>query len=208
LVTSRAFAEAIWAAGGEPVTLLPVAGSDWQSRLEGISGVLLVGGGDINPSRYGQPADASVYDVDDLQDEADLSLAKYALENSIPLLGVCRGLQIVNVLRGGTLVQDMPNNHRHKVHEVKLEQAGIFGQENSAVVLTSSCYHHQCVDQLGQGIEVVARAEDETVEAIVIAAPGYACAVQWHPEDTASSDPAQLAIFTELVAQARLFLAN
>lgn len=205
VVTSQAFLESLWRAGAEPVTLLPIANSDWAMRLEGISGVLLVGGGDINPTRYGQQPDSSVYDVDDLQDEADLSFAQYALENGIPLLGVCRGLQIINVLRGGTLTQDMTDPHRHKVHEVKLEDAQSLGQHEPATIITSSCYHHQAVDQLGSGLEVIARASDGTVEALKIDSVGWARAVQWHPEDTAASDSSQEAIFVELVNQAKKF---
>lgn len=175
------------------MTYLPTRESDWSTRLRGVSGVLLAGGGDINPRCYGQEPDPSIYDVDDVQDACDLSFADYALQQGIPTLAVCRGLHIVNVLRGGTLVQDMPVHHRHLTHTVAWQ----------GVDLTCSCYHHQAVDTVGHGLQVTARASDGTVEALTGDGPGWFTAVQWHPEDTAAHDPAQAAIFEHLVAAAR-----
>lgn len=203
VVTARALLESVWAAGGDPVTLLPVVGSDWSSRLAGFDGVLLPGGGDIDPSRYGSTeSDESVYDVDEAQDTVDLDLASYALEHGIPILAICRGLHVVNVLRGGTLVQDMPVHHRTLTHDVVFDRdAARLGLVDSHV--RASCYHHQALDRIGDGIRVVARAEDGVVEAAVIESAGWAIGVQWHPEDTAATDRQQAAIFGELVAQAR-----
>lgn len=198
VVSSRALLELVWAAGGDPVTLLPgdePDALDWSARLAGFDGVLLAGGGDLDPRLYGGDAEhESVYDVDPVQDAADLSLARYCLEQGVPTLAVCRGLHVVNVVRGGTLVVDMPANHRHVVQDVALgtgaESLGI-----AAGSVTISCYHHQAVDRVGEGIRVVARAEDGTVEAVVVDAPAWTAGVQWHPEDTWAGDPAQ----TELV---------
>lgn len=206
LVSSRALLEAVWAAGGDPVTLLPGDSPDaldWAHRLAGFDGVLLAGGGDIDPARYGGDTQhESVYDVDPVQDEADLSLADYCLTHGIPTLAVCRGLHVVNVLRGGTLVVDMPVNHRHVVQDVALQEGSDkLGIDDSQV--TISCYHHQAVDRLGEGLEVVARAEDGTVEALTVDAPGWAVAVQWHPEDTWATDPRQVALLARLVDEAR-----
>lgn len=205
VVTARALLESVWAAGGDPVTLLPVAGSDWSTRLAGFDGVLLPGGGDIDPASYGSTArDGSVYDVDELQDQVDLGLASFALERGIPLLAICRGLHVVNVLRGGTLVQDMPVHHRTLTHDVVFDRdAAWFGLAGSNV--QASCYHHQALDRIGDGIRVVARAEDGVVEAAVVEAVGWAVGVQWHPEDTAATDPQQAAIFAELVSRAGVY---
>lgn len=205
LVSSRALLEAVWAAGGDPVTLLPgdtPDALDWAQRLTGFDGVLIAGGGDIDPARYGGDADhEAVYDVDAVQDEADLSLAEYALNQGIPMLAVCRGLHVVNVLRGGTLVVDMPVNHRHVVQDVALESGSDhLGIDDSQ--LTISCYHHQAVERLGAGLQVVARAEDGTIEALVVDAPGWAAAVQWHPEDTWATDPRQVALLRRFVSAA------
>jgi putative glutamine amidotransferase len=172
----------MWDAGADPVTLLPAAGSDWKQRLDGFQGVLLAGGGDINPTRYGQEPDESVYDVDDLQDDADFELTEYVLSQGIPTLAVCRGLHVVNVVRGGTLVQDMPVNHRHVVQEVKVSDYESFGFISELVA--TSCYHHQAIEAVG------------------IESTGWARGVQWHPEDTAKSDPNQSGLFARLVKEA------
>lgn len=206
LVSSRALLEAVWAAGGDPVTLLPGDSPDaldWTRRLAGFDGALLAGGGDIDPARYGGDAEhESVYDVDHVQDEADLSLAEYCLARGVPILAVCRGLHVVNVLRGGTLIVDMPVNHRHVVQDIALgEGSDRLGIDDSQV--TISCYHHQAVDRLGEGLQVVARAEDGTVEALLVDSPGWAAAVQWHPEDTWATDPRQVALLGRLVDEAR-----
>ena len=174
---------------------------DWAERLQGIDGVLLCGGADIDPALYGETdIHPEVYDVDALQDEADLSLAAYCFEHGVPTLAVCRGLHVVNVLRGGSLVQHMAEHHRHVVHDVVIERgsAGI-----DAGPITASCYHHQCIDRLGDGLEVVGRAEDGTVEAVTIDSAGWAFGVQWHPEDTAREDPRQLGVLRALVDAAR-----
>ena len=202
VVSARALLESLWLAGADPVTLLAASdGMDWASRLEGFDGVLLCGGADIDPVRYGESEiHPEVYDVDALQDEADLSLAAYCFEHGVPTLAVCRGLHVVNVLRGGSLVQHMDDHHRHVVHDVVIER-GPAGIEPG--LITASCYHHQCIDRLGSGLEVVGRAEDGTVEAVTIDSAGWAFGVQWHPEDTAREDPRQLSVFRALVDASR-----
>jgi putative glutamine amidotransferase len=208
LVSARKLVEGVWAAGGDPLTLLPAEGAealDWAHRLEGFHGVLLPGGGDVHPTRYGMSNDhVALYDMDEVQDETDFTLAAHCLENGIPLLAVCRGLHVVNALLGGTLVIDMDVHHRHHVHEVRLDDPADllgFGQP----VVTSSCYHHQAIDRVAAGITVLGRAEDGVVEAVSIDAKGWAAGVQWHPEDTADVDPAQLRPFRRLVDEARAF---
>jgi putative glutamine amidotransferase len=200
VVSSRALLESLWDAGADPVTLLPAAESDWKQRLQGYQGVLLAGGGDINPARYGQEPDASVYDVDDLQDDSDFGMTKYVLQQGIPTLAVCRGLHVVNIVRGGTLIQDMPVNHRHVVQEVKVSDYESFGFTSELV--GTSCYHHQAIDKIGTGLEVLGRGPDGTIEAVGIESTGWARGVQWHPEDTAKSDSNQHGLFARLVKEA------
>ncbi len=204
VVSSRALLELVWAAGGDPVTLLPATGEgalDWSSRLAGIDGVLLAGGGDLDPRHYGGDHEhESVYDVDAVQDEADLSLTAYCLDSGMPTLAVCRGMHVVNVVRGGTLVVDMPEHHRHTVQDVSLDdEASPLGIESAAVRI--SCYHHQAIERLGEGMRVVATAEDGTVEAVVVEAPAWTVGVQWHPEDTWTTDPRQRQLMTRFVAE-------
>ena len=200
VVSSRALLESLWDAGADPVTLLAAPESDWAQRLKGYQGVLLAGGGDINPARYGQTPDASIYDVDDLQDDSDFGLTEYVLQQGIPTLAVCRGLHVVNVIRGGTLIQDMLENHRHVVQEVKVSDYESFGFTSELVA--TSCYHHQAIDKLGSGLEVLGRGPDGTIEAVGIESTGWARGVQWHPEDTAKSDANQHGLFARLVKEA------
>ncbi|MFF8970002.1 gamma-glutamyl-gamma-aminobutyrate hydrolase family protein [Streptomyces sp. NPDC014995] len=207
-VNARALIEAVWRAGGEPVTVHPADPFDVADRLARFDGLLLPGGGDLAPHRYGAPdTHATVYDVDDLQDAFDLAAARTALDTGLPLLAVCRGLQVVNVALGGTLEQDMggpDRDHRHRVHPVRIAPgtllAAAVGQEKADV----SCYHHQRVDRLGAGLTVTATSADGTVEALELpSARGWCTAVQWHPEDTAHQDPAQQGLFDALVSAAR-----
>ena len=204
VVSARALLESVWLAGADPVTLIAAPapdGMDWPARLAGFDGVLLCGGADVDPHLYGETEiHPEVYDVDALQDEADLSLAAYCFEYGVPTLAVCRGLHVVNVLRGGTLVQHMDDHHRHVVHDVVIER-GPAGIEPGPI--TASCYHHQCIDRLGTGLEVVGRAEDGTVVAVTIDSAGWAFGVQWHPEDTAAADSRQLGVVRAFVDAAR-----
>jgi len=204
VVTSRALLESVWAAGGDPVTLLPgdtPDALDWNSRLAGFGGILLPGGGDVHPSRYGAPVDESMYDMDSVQDEADFSLAAYALDRSIPMLAVCRGLHVVNALLGGTLIADMPENHRHVVHDVPLaDPSNVLGID--APSIAASCYHHQALDRVADAMTVLGRAADGTVEAVSVEAQAWTAGVQWHPEDTAATDPRQVALLARLVGEA------
>ena len=184
--------QAVYDAGGEPVTIhprLPADDGEVRERLRFADGVLLPGGGDLAAHWAGQPPHAGQYDVDDVQDAFDLALARVALEDRIPLLAICRGLQVVNVARGGDLIQDLPAAHR-SVHVV----GG----------LTVSCYHHQGIGRPGKGLRPVAYAEDGTIEELALDEhDGWFRGVQWHPEDTADTDPAQAALFEGLIRAAR-----
>ncbi|MFJ3669416.1 gamma-glutamyl-gamma-aminobutyrate hydrolase family protein [Streptomyces sp. NPDC090106] len=202
-VSARALVEAVWRAGGEPVAVHP-APTDVAARLTRFDGVLLPGGGDLAPHRYGAAdVHADVYDVDDVQDAFDLETARHALDLGLPLLAVCRGLQVVNTVLGGTLHQDMGGpggDHRHVVHPVTLEPGSTVARVTGAEKTDVSCYHHQRVDRVGTGLRVTARAADGTIEALELpTARGWFTAVQWHPEDTAHEDPAQQRLFDELV---------
>jgi putative glutamine amidotransferase len=212
-VTARALVDAVWRAGGEPFMLHPYApggvadGDEVAARLARCDGLLLPGGGDLATHRYGAAeTHESVYDVDGEQDGFDLAVARAALDVGLPTLAVCRGLQVVNVALGGTLQQDMGGpgrEHRNLVHPVLLERGSTVAVAAGAEKVEASCYHHQRVDVLGEGLVVTARAADGTVEALELDdARGWFTAVQWHPEDTAPSDPAQQGLFDALVRAA------
>ena len=209
-VSARKLIEAVYAAGGEPLSVHPsapggtISKADIARRLDFADGVLLPGGGDLHPVHYGGARHESLYDMDLEQDAFDLAVARWSLRAGRPLLAICRGLQVVNVALGGTLVQDMPRHHRHVRSELTLKPDtavhGVLGQD----VATISCYHHQAVDRLGTGLIATASAGDGVVEAIELAEPGrgWFLAVQWHPEDTADGDPAQQRLFGALVSAA------
>jgi len=210
LSQARALSEGVLRAGGEPVTIHPWApggvadDAEVAERLEFVDAVLLPGGGDLDPATYGQQiASDDVYDVDPEQDAFDLAVARWALGSGTPLLAVCRGWQVVNVALGGELEQHMTQPHRHVVHDVAVEPGSVLEGIVGATA-AASCYHHQRASVLGAGLVPVARAADGTVEAAVLADPkGWFLAVQWHPEDTFATDPAQLALFQALVDAAR-----
>jgi len=214
-VTSRNLVEAVWAAGGEPLMVHPHApdgradDAEVAARLEVADGVLLPGGGDLSAHWFGQEPHPTLYDVDDEQDAFDVAVARVCLARGIPLLAVCRGLQAVNAVLGGTVVQDMDEeygelrHHRHRRHCITTDPGTLLNKVVGEQV-EASCYHHQCLATLGAGMEVVARAEEGVVEGIEIpSAPGWFLGVQWHPEDTWSTDPQQLALFEAHVEASR-----
>ncbi|MEU0989893.1 gamma-glutamyl-gamma-aminobutyrate hydrolase family protein [Streptomyces sp. NPDC005953] len=215
-VSARALVEAVWRAGGEPVTIHPYApggfayAADVAARLARFDAVVLPGGDDLAPHHYEQPDELKEHDrptrapgIDDEQDGFDLEVARQALRLGRPLLAVCRGLQIVNTVLGGTLRQGFEGperEHRDLVHPVTLRPgsriARITGGEKAEV----SCYHRLRVDRLGEGLRITARAADGTPEALeLVGAREWLTAVQWHPEDTAHEDPNQQRIFDALI---------
>ncbi len=204
LVNARRLLELVWAAGGEPITLLPVAGSNWAERLSGIDGVLMPGGSDVSPKRYGEePNTDEIYGVDDLQDEVDLDLVNYVFENGFPLLTICRGTQVTNVALGGTLLQHMAEPHRHHVAKVSFE-SNIEELGLSHPDVQASCYHHQILKDLGRGVVPIAHASEGHVEAVRYDnAKNWAFGLQWHPEDNFDEDAAQLEIVRAFVSAAR-----
>jgi putative glutamine amidotransferase len=202
LVTARRLAEGVWAAGGEPLTFLAVPGSDWTERLSGIDGVLMPGGADVDPRNYGQePISSELYGIDMMQDEVDISLIRHVLSVGLPMLAICRGMQITNVALGGTLTQHMDSPHLHHVASVTVDSpAAELGLTDST--LEASCYHHQAIDELAAGLTVIARAAEGHVEAVKIDSAGWAFGVQWHPEDNYDTERGQLEIFERFVRAA------
>ncbi|KAB2352490.1 gamma-glutamyl-gamma-aminobutyrate hydrolase family protein [Actinomadura rudentiformis] len=200
-VAARTLVEAVWRGGGEPFIMHPAEPARVAGRLARCDGVLLPGGGDLHPRHYGAASEhEALYDVDEEQDAFDLAVAAHALATGVPMLAICRGLQIVNVVRGGTLRQHMETDHRHVVHQVAAESGSLLAKTTGTHGLTLSCYHHQDIDRLAGGLAVTARAADGTIEAVELPdATGWFLGVQWHPEDTAANDPAQQSLFSALV---------
>jgi putative glutamine amidotransferase len=209
-VTARALVEAIYAAGGEPLVVHPVAPDACidvdtvAQRLWFADGIVLPGGGDLAAHWSGQQPHETHYDVDEEQDAFDLAIAQFALQGGVPLLAICRGNQVVNVARGGDLIQDLGEaGHRHIVHEITVDADATLA-ELTGESPTISCYHHQALGALGEGLRVVATSGDGVVEAVELSgAEGWFLGIQWHPEDTAATDPHQASVFEALVEAAR-----
>ncbi len=210
LVNARALLRLVHAAGGEPLTVLPVAPDgrvepgEVAARLGFADAVLLPGGADVDPARYGQRITSDeVYDVDAEQDGFDLAVARWALDAGIPLLAVCRGMHVVNVAEGGTLEQHMAEPHRHVVHEVDVAAGSLLEKASPGGRSTVSCFHHQRLATLAPTVLPTATAADGTIEAVERTTGGWFLGVQWHPEDTWTGDEAQLELMRAFVDAAR-----
>ena len=211
------YSDAVDRAGGLPVLLAPAEIDEKRaaSIVASLDALILTGGTDVNPDLYGEERHPSVEYVDDLQDSFELALLRAALETQIPLLCVCRGMQILNVAFGGDLDQHIvgkPGIGQHgipfggggTIHRVSVDEDSRLADVLGTTTPNVECHHHQAVDRVGDGLNVIARAADGTVEALEIAdRDAWTIAVQWHPEDTAGEDPHQQRVFDELVNQAR-----
>ncbi|HET7477744.1 MAG TPA: gamma-glutamyl-gamma-aminobutyrate hydrolase family protein [Dermatophilaceae bacterium] len=216
-VTAAKLVAAVYAAGGEPVTVHPSAPgavvddallAEVAARLGFADAVLLPGGGDLAARWFGQQDHPSVYDVHEEQDAFDLAVAQVALAQRVPLLAICRGVQVVNVALGGDLVQDMADvfgfEHRRRVHELSLDADSPLAEVLGGGRATISCYHHQCLGRLGAGLVTAAHAEDGTIESVTLPQRGaWFLGTQWHPEDSAADDPVQARVFSAFVEAAR-----
>ena len=186
--------------------------------LEPFDGLLLAGGGDVDPRRYGAEPGDHLYGVEPDRDEFEIALLKAADELAVPTLCICRGMQIMNVAFGGTLhghLPDHPDLLEHGVptagtqtiHEVAVEDGSRLCAATERSTLSCSSHHHQGVDRISDALIVTARSPDGLVEAIEL--PGreedlrFFVGVQWHPEDTAETDPSQQALFDALVRRAQ-----
>jgi putative glutamine amidotransferase len=204
------YVTAVQAAGGIAVLLPPDPAADPDEVLGLIDGLLLVGGADVDPSSYGEERDPATTHTTPARDEFELKLAQRALEIDLPLLGVCRGMQVMNVAAGGTLVQDLENvaMHRHTPgafgdHFVDLDAGSLAeraaGQPHNAV----KSHHHQGLGRIGDGFVVSGRAEDGEVEAFEAPARRFALGVLWHPEEDETSR-----LIGSFVAEVRASLAR
>jgi putative glutamine amidotransferase len=190
------YVESIRRAGGDPCVL----DMNGRASLKNLDGVLLSGGGDIDPVLYHERRHPKTNDPDPARDTFELELASLALANNIPMLGVCRGLQVVNVAGGGTLIQDIPSEINHALpHEVNSPLYAIAhevwitrGSSLSSVmqeqlvdgeVLQVNSRHHQAIKDTAAGFDVSATAPDGVIEAIERPGSRFCIAVQWHPEN-------------------------
>jgi putative glutamine amidotransferase len=180
-----------------------------------LDALLLTGGGDVDPARYGQPPHPTVYEICAARDDLELDLTRRALDEGLPFLAICRGIQVLNVALGGTLVQDVASatgsliQHSQKdkrsvpTHAVKVDTASRLAGILGCAALEVNSLHHQSIDRPGDGLRIVAHAPDGVAEGAEVPAHSFAVAVQWHPEELVGQDAAARNLFDALVDAAR-----
>jgi putative glutamine amidotransferase len=215
---NSAYLRAVEQAGGIPVLLPPQLSEAARETLwRRLDGLVLTGGGDIEPARFGDIPHPSTTLVSPDRDALELDLVDRALRDDVPLFGICRGLQVLNVALGGTLHQHIPDavgetvqhsqtEKRHvATHPVKLLTEGTrLGEILGSPELAVNSFHHQALRTLGRGLREVAWAPDQVIEAVEHEERRrFVVAVQWHPEDLVGHDAAARALFTAVVGAAR-----
>ena len=208
------YVDAVRRAAGVPI-LLPPGEGDVDAVLDAVDGLILTGGGDLDPAHYGGSYHSTIYDVDAERDASELAIARAVAAGGVPTFGICRGAQVLNVALGGTLVEHLPDEvgdtltHAPAPGATDYERHGVAvdaGSRLAAALGATSCetlsWHHQAVRRVAPGLEVVARAEDGTVEGFEKRDHPFLVAVQWHPEASAADDGSQQRLFDALVAAA------
>jgi putative glutamine amidotransferase len=198
----QTYVDAVADAGGVPV-LLPPQRHGARETVAALDGLLLSGGPDVDPARYRERPHPSTGAPHTARDDWEFQLLDAALARDLPVLGVCRGMQLLNVALGGALIQHLPDSLGHGGHQPapatfgsravhirpRSRLGGVLGR-----AATVRCYHHQAVGRLGQGLQPSAWGEEETVEAVELAGARFTLGVQWHPE-TDDRDPRLFAAF-------------
>jgi putative glutamine amidotransferase len=207
------YIEAVQAAGGVAVLLPPdpVLAADPDQLLDICDGLMLAGGVDIDPASYGRPAHPETADTVPERDAFEIALTRGAIAREKPVLGICRGMQLINVACGGTLVQHLPDlvghgDHRRVLgsfdgadHDVVLTHGSLAAHAAGEVAHATKSHHHQGVEELGEGLRVTGVSTlDELPEAIELADGSFVLGVQWHPE----ADPASRVIEAFVLAAA------
>ena len=211
------YVESVRLAGGDPWELGDAAGPV-ETVVTSCAGLLLTGGADVAPERYGEARHPTVTDVDAARDEYEIALFRAALAAGLPVLAICRGLQVMNVAAGGSLIQDIPSQVGtavpHQVpnpkdaiaHEVSVVPGSRLAEVMGAAVVAGrlpvNSRHHQAVGRIGAGFVVTATAPDGVIEALELPQARFCVGVQWHPENFVGSRTF-LPLFAGLVSGAR-----
>jgi putative glutamine amidotransferase len=200
-------------AGSDGVLLAPQdpAQVDVAALLRRFDGLVLTGGPDLDPAGYGEAPHARTYDTDASVDAWERALLDAARAADSPVLDICRGAQILNVARGGTLIQHVPDLVGEGVHgipaggggtpnTIELTPGSKVAEAFGATTVVGRCHHHQAVGVLGEGLVVTGRTADGIIEAVEDPDASWLVAVQWHPEDSAMADPQQQRLFDHFVS--------
>jgi putative glutamine amidotransferase len=218
LILSRNYVEAVLAAGGVPI-IFPLLDDHAAPMLDLVDGVMLSGGADVEPALYGDTdIHPATYGVSPLRDRFEIELIHASLERDAPLLCICRGIQVLNVALGGTLIQDIADQHGTSVqhrqqhdqidaadagHHVRAVQGGhlesIYGTQDIA----ANSFHHQAIRDAAPGLRIEGYAEDGIIEAVSVPTASFAIGVQWHPETMYARHEEHLRPFFALVEAVR-----
>lgn len=208
------YTRAIAAAGGVPV-VLPPDGDGAAEVLATIDGLLLPGGADLDPALYGErEAHPTVYGINPDRDRFEVALVGGAVARDLPVLAICRGMQVLNITLGGTLYQDLPDQHPARLghrqreapsepsHDIRLEPGSCLARTYGVTSLPANSYHHQGVRAVAPGLRAVGWAPEGLVEGLESPAHAFVVGVQWHPEVMFTAHPEHLRPFAGLVSAA------
>ena len=212
---TRKYAEGVWLAGGVPV-IVPYNLDDeaLQVLVDRLDGLLLSGGGDIDPAIYGEPPHPATTEIEAERDRVELMLARWGVDKDMPFLAICRGIQVLNVALGGSLVQDIPSQvpdalehsfdrgmveRAYHAHPVTIAAESRLAQVMQTELAQTNSWHHQAIRQPGRNLKVTAHAPDGVIEAVEVPGRRFAIGVQWHPEWLFEDQPEHRRLFEELV---------
>lgn len=210
------YVDAVRMAGGVPIVLPPVEG-EMPEGLDAVAGLILPGGGDVDPAHYGGGHHDANYGISQERDRFELALTRAALARAeLPLLCVCRGMQLLNVALGGDLIAHIPDHFGDSVvhrtpqlkpvpHGVRLAPDSRLAMLLDGTELVVRSVHHQAVGRLGDGLRAVAWSDDGVIEAVESERHPFVIGVQWHPELDALTDRRPMRLFEEVVARARVY---
>ncbi|MFN0147032.1 MAG: gamma-glutamyl-gamma-aminobutyrate hydrolase family protein [Dehalococcoidia bacterium] len=223
---NSAYLDTLQAAGGVPVLLPPQLRADQLGQLlSGVDGLLLTGGGDVDPFLYGdRTSHPAIAGVSRQRDTLEMNVIQWALAEQVPMLAICRGMQVLNVSLGGSLHQHVPEHYGEDVvhdqvaaglarseasHSVEVREGSLLASLVGAGRLMVNSMHHQAVRAVGTHLVISARSPDGLIEAVEAPSLGrFVLGVEWHPEEMAATNPEARALFEGLVAAARTRDAN
>ena len=217
------YVEAVEAAGGVPV-LLPPSAAGVEELIGVVDGIIFSGGADIRPDRYGDDyIHEKTYGVSDLRDDFEFQLLEAALRADVPVLAICRGIQVLNVGLGGSLYQDVPTEYpdaiKHTqpwevgswedpIHQVAVERDSLLGDLLDAATVGTNSAHHQSLKQVASELRVIGRSDDGSIEAVEHPDKRFVLGVQWHPEKMFQCHTEHLRLFAGLVEEAKTYKAQ
>jgi len=204
-VVSAPYVKAVRKAGAMPVLLPVVDPEDAAAMLEIVDALIITGGADVDPINYNAPADPRLGATDPVRDAADLAITRAAVDSNVPTLATCRGIQVLNVAMGGSLVQHIDEHMRvdmynEDVHDIEIDPTSRLATVLGAAAIGVNSMHHQVIDRLGTGVRAVAHNHDGHIEAIELDTAPAVLGVQWHPELLRHRGD-HLALFEDLVRQ-------